>query len=285
MAARTSPAMPGSPTTGTRGASCSASTGFARTAVPGILGIPGGSWGTAPESSDGLWGYYVPQGQAMRKVDTSHVSESLASLIQCLKPELALPWGFLIQQGEAAALVDVPYFSEDLVEKIKEVAPEGVTHIMFTHSDFIGMAEPDEWRKAFPAVTRVAHSADVSRGSFEVLLEGAGPWDIGGFRIDAAPGHTQGSIIISSRAKSTSFGGDSMGFWEGAPTGYPKMARFSCREQAKSLREFADRAPFFEFWFPGHGLPMRFESPEDRREQLYSAAAELERAVAHVSAP
>jgi len=259
--------------------------GFAKTAVPSIFGIPGGNWGSAPGSLEGSWGYYVPQGQGMRKVDTSHVSDDLASLIQCLKPELALPWGFLIQLGKAAALVDVPYFSDDLVKKIEDVAPEGVSHILFTHSDFIGMAEPDEWRKAFGSVTRVAHSADVSKGSFEVLLEGTGPWHIGDFRIDAAPGHTQGSIIISSCSHSTSFGGDSMGFWEGVPTGYPKMARFSCKAQARSLRDFADTAPFFEFWFPGHGLPMRFANVQDRREQLRRAAAELERAAAHVSAP
>lgn len=76
-----------------------------------------------------------------------------------------------------------------------------------------------------------------------------------------------------------------MGFWEGRPTGYPKMARFSCRQQAKSLRVFADTAPFFEFWFPAHGLPLRFEDPEDRRRQLYKVAEELENSAAHVSAP
>lgn len=259
--------------------------GFMQTSVPGIFGIPGGNWGNASGSTDGSsWGYYVPQGQAMRKVDTSHVSEDLASLIKCLTPELALPWGFFVQQGEAAALVDVPYFSDDLVEKIKQVAPNGITHILFTHNDFIGMAEPDKWRKAFTSVTRVAHSADVNH-DMEIFLEGAGPWHIGDFRIDAVPGHTQGSIIISSQSLSTSFGGDSMGFWDGSPTGYPKMARFSCAEQARSLRKFADNAPFFEFWFPGHGLPMRFENLDDRREHLYKAAEELERLAPHVSAP
>jgi len=258
---------------------------FAETAVPGVFGIPGGNWGTAPGAPDSTWGYYVPQGQAMRRVDTSHVSDHLACLIQCLKPELALPWGFLVLQGSTAALVDVPYYSEELVEEIKGIAPGGVTHILFSHSDFIGMAEPDEWRKAFATVTRVAHPADVNKGSFEILLEGPGPWHVGDFRIDATPGHTQGSVVISSQSSSTSFGGDSMGFWEGRATGYPRMARFSCKEQAKSLRDFADNVPFFEFWFPGHGLPIRFESLEDRREQLYSVADELERAAPDVTAP
>eukprot|EP00401_Gymnodinium_catenatum_P018247 CAMPEP_0117555728 /NCGR_PEP_ID=MMETSP0784-20121206/51426_1 /TAXON_ID=39447 /ORGANISM="" /LENGTH=283 /DNA_ID=CAMNT_0005352947 /DNA_START=48 /DNA_END=899 /DNA_ORIENTATION=+ len=258
---------------------------FVKTIVPGVLGIPGGRWASSPGSSDESWGYYVPQGVAMRRVDTSHVSDNLANLIKCLKPELALPWGFLLQQVEECVLVDVPYFSEELVEDVKNIAPGGIKYVMFTHSDFIGMAEPNEWRRAFPAVTRVAHSADAKSGSMEVLLEGAGPWHIGDLRIDGAPGHTEGSVIISSPALSTSFGGDSMGFWEGKPTGFAGMARFSCRQQAKSLRGFADRAPFFEFWFPGHGLPVHFKSQEDRREQLYRVAEDLERDAPHVSAP
>jgi len=254
------------------------------TAVPGVFGIPGGSWGSSPDKSGGQWGYYVPQGQGTRKVDTSHVSEELAGLIQCLTPELALPWGFLIVEGGTASLVDVPYFSEGLVEEISKVAPGGLANIFFTHSDFVGMAEPGNWSEACPRVKIVAHHADCIAEGITDKLDGAGPWHIGAYRIDAVPGHTEGSVVISSAARNVSFGGDSMGFWEGRPTGYPKMARHSCRRQAQSLRKIAD-APFFKFWLPGHGLPLQFECLEDRRRQLYAAAEELENLSASVSAP
>ena len=264
------------------------------TSVEDIYGVPGGTWGTQA-SHGGAWGYFVPQGpsqgQGMRKVDTSHVSEKLAGFIQCLEAELALPWGFLIKESDGTVtLVDAPYFSEQLVGKIKELAPNGLKHIFFTHSDFIGMAEPMEWRKVFPSAKIVAHKEDVLGGGAmesETLLEGLGPWHFGDYRIDAAPGHTKGSIIISSFPLSTSFGGDSMGFWEGAATGYPKMARYSCREQAKSLRSFSAAAPFFKFWFPGHGQPLVFADAAERHDHLIVAAEGLERAAVHdnVTAP
>lgn len=247
-----------------------------KTGAPGVLGIPGGQWGPAPDSSGRPWGYYVQDGEETRRVDTSYLSEDLACLIGDLKPELALPWGFLLQQGQSAVLVDPPHFSQELVEAVGAVAP--VTHILFTHVDFINMAEPEAWSKAIPGLVRVAHAADAGDRDFEVLLQGTGPWSVAGLRVDAAPGHTAGSVIVSSPTSGVSFGGDSMGFWEGRPTGFPKTARFSCAQQAASLRSFADEAPFCELWLPGHGLPVRFSSPEDRREQLYRVAEELEAA-------
>ena len=260
--------------------------GFMKTAVPGIYAIPGGEW----DAVGGSLGYYVPQGMGLpgrRQVDTSHVSQSLAHRIKCLDPDLRIPWGFLVDDENGVTLIDISYHSEDLVERIKKVAPGKALRIIFTHSDFLGVAETDNWRKSFETVRILAHEADaMGKGGIE-KLGGHGPWNVGNFQIHAAPGHTEGSLIVSSNSRNTTFGGDSAGVWQGKFTGFPEMARFSCKAQSMSLRGFADHAPFYKYWFPGHGLPTQFKSPAERKKLLYQVADDLEQASqsGEVSAP
>ena len=128
------------------------------------------------------------------------------------------------------ALIDVPYYSLDLAKRIKRVAQGKPLLIIFTHSDFLGVAEVDNWRNSFESVRIVAHDSDAMKGDVERLV-GNGPWQVGDFHIHAAPGHTEGSLIVSSRSRSTSFGGDSAGVWEGKLTGFPEMASAARRNQ------------------------------------------------------
>ena len=251
---------------------------FLKTAVPEIFVIPGGSW----ESPSGTLGYFVSEEKEVRQVDTSHVSQSLASRIKGLDLDLRLPLGFLVN-SEKVTLIDVPYYSDVLADRIRSLVSKELL-IIFTHYDFLAVAEVGKWRSAFEDVRIVAHSADVKAledlgGTVDVeRLEGLGPWDTGDYKIFMAAGHTEGSLIVSSESLSTSFGGDSAGCWEGKITGFPHMARFSCLAQAESLRSFADNAPFYQHWFPGHGRPMHFEDLEDRSKKLHQVANELEEA-------
>ena len=246
--------------------------------LDGFPTTAGGSW----ESPSGTLGYFVSEEEEVRQVDTSHVSQSLASRIECLDLDLRLPLGYLVN-SQQVTLIDVPCYSEPLAERIRSLVSKELL-IIFTHYDFLAVAEPQKWRKAFEDVRIVAHSADVK--ALEDLgcaadverLEGPGPWDIGDFKIYMAAGHTEGSLIVSSESLSTSFGGDTAGCWEGKITGFPSMARFSCMAQAESLRTFADQAPFYRHWLPGHGRPMQFEDLEDRSKKLQQIADELEEA-------
>mmetsp|Transcript_65862 Transcript_65862/g.175402 ORF Transcript_65862/g.175402 Transcript_65862/m.175402 type:complete len:241 (-) Transcript_65862:129-851(-) len=228
-------------------------TPFLATGVPGVLRIAGRSW----------FGLPIP-------IWASGMSSTSLG-----------PWGYMVMQGQSAVLVDVPYHSEYLVKEVHRLAPHGVTHLLFTHDDFLWMSSHASWKAAFPDAIRVAHSADCWSDSLEVELEGSGPWDVAGLRAYHAPGHSKGSVFYASTEYSAVFTGDSIGLWDGIwgglwggkPTGFGLHSRFGRAAQARSLRSYAGTAPFCRAVLPGHGLPAYVE---DERElgALFEAAAD-----------
>eukprot|EP00931_Biecheleriopsis_adriatica_P076152 TRINITY_DN49894_c0_g1_i1.p1 TRINITY_DN49894_c0_g1~~TRINITY_DN49894_c0_g1_i1.p1 ORF type:complete len:115 (+),score=26.39 TRINITY_DN49894_c0_g1_i1:362-706(+) len=106
-------------------------------------------------------------------------------------------------------------------------------------------------------------------------LEGRGPWEIAGFQVHHTPGHSPGSLFYTFTSLSTTFSGDSVGFWNGRVTEFPNHCRFSRELQAASLLDYASTVGFCSQLFPGHGQPMTFTSPEQRMETFYAAAAEF----------
>uniref|UniRef100_A0A7S1R4Z7 Metallo-beta-lactamase domain-containing protein n=1 Tax=Alexandrium catenella TaxID=2925 RepID=A0A7S1R4Z7_ALECA len=192
------------------------------------------------------------------------------------------PWGYAVMEGQSTALIDVPYYSEDLVKELKRIAPHGVSHLLFTHDDFVGMSRHASWKVAFPRAIRIAHSADCRpQGSLEVELSGSGPWEVAGLRAYHVPGHSKGSVFYASPGRSAVFTGDSAGLWDdlwgglwgGRPNGFGMFNRFGRANQAKSLRGYARSAPFCKAVLPGHGLPAYFK---DERElaAFFEAAAD-----------
>ncbi|CAE7775444.1 nfnB [Symbiodinium microadriaticum] len=188
------------------------------------------------------------------------------------------PWGHmcLLEDGKVI-LVDVPYYSPDLAAEVRRQGPGGLSHILLTHDDFVGMSDHGIWKKNFPEVVRVAHVADCKYDDLEMKLSGTGPWDLGvaGLTAYHAPGHSEGSVFYASSKLSALFTGDSFGFWS-APTGFPGFARFGRARQAASLRGFARHAPFLPAVLPSHGDPMYFENAAQREEAFNRAASELE---------
>eukprot|EP00408_Alexandrium_pacificum_P022722 CAMPEP_0171183134 /NCGR_PEP_ID=MMETSP0790-20130122/15124_1 /TAXON_ID=2925 /ORGANISM="Alexandrium catenella, Strain OF101" /LENGTH=243 /DNA_ID=CAMNT_0011648105 /DNA_START=46 /DNA_END=777 /DNA_ORIENTATION=+ len=213
---------------------------FLETGVKGVLRIPGRSW-----FGGGL-----------------------------ITPGSLGPWGYVIVQGGSATLVDVPYYSESLVKEVVQLAPLGVTHLLFTHDDFVGMSGHASWKRAFPGAVRVAHAADCPKGSAEEGLGGKGPWDIAGAGVRAyhVPGHSEGSVFYVSPLHSAVFTGDSIAHWGGKPTAFGSRNRFGRATQASSLRAFVCAVPFCHAVLPGHGSPARFED-ERRFAEFFEEAA------------
>mmetsp|Transcript_115665 Transcript_115665/g.322229 ORF Transcript_115665/g.322229 Transcript_115665/m.322229 type:complete len:226 (+) Transcript_115665:58-735(+) len=214
---------------------------FVVAGIPGILRIPGRSWSGAPMAPDSLG-----------------------------------PWGYVVVQGSSAILVDVPYYSDDLADEVRRLAPDGVTHLLLTHDDFVRMSSHALWKLAFSDLVRVAHGADCARGSVEVELKGSGPWDVAGLRVDHVPGHSEGSVFYTSPDVSAVFTGDSIGLWGNQPTGFGAYCRFGRATQAKSLRGYARAAPFCKVLLPGHGLPAYFEDEQERVSFIDTAARGLD---------
>jgi len=183
------------------------------------------------------------------------------------------PWGHIVMQGETAMLVDVPYYSEDLVKEVREVAPLGVTHLLFTHDDFVGMSGHASWKAAFPDAVRVACSTETPKGSMEVELTGSGPWDVAGFRVCYAPGHSRGSVFYALAERSAVLTGDGVGLWQGDATGFPSRNRFGRATQAESLRRYARTAAFTRAVLPSHGLPAYFQD-EQELQAFFEVAAD-----------
>mmetsp|Transcript_10339 Transcript_10339/g.23310 ORF Transcript_10339/g.23310 Transcript_10339/m.23310 type:complete len:225 (-) Transcript_10339:23-697(-) len=195
-----------------------------------------------------------------------------------VSPSSLGPWGYLVLQQSlrTAVLIDVPGFSSDLVQEMRSVAPGGVTHLFLSHDDFIGMSNHSAWKKEFPEMIRVAHSADCSPSSVELTLQGEGPWEEMDIRIDHMPGHSEGSLFFTSREESAVFTGDSLALWSREPEGFGAHCRFGRKQQAKSLRSYARVTPFCCALLPGHGMPAFFESSEERLAFFMAAAKGLD---------
>ncbi|CAK9111198.1 Oxygen-insensitive NAD(P)H nitroreductase [Durusdinium trenchii] len=186
------------------------------------------------------------------------------------------PWGYVVLQEDAATLVDPPYFSQDweLATQIREIAPKGVSHILLTHDDFVGMSGHEQWHQEFDQQPlRVAHRADCH--GLELQLDGPGPWKVGDFDVYHVPGHSAGSLFYALPKLSAIFTGDSLGDWSG-PTGFPQHCRFGRSRQAASLRGFAKHAGSWQAVLPGHGKPMYFQKEAQWLEAINQAARGLE---------
>ncbi|CAE7530541.1 nfnB [Symbiodinium pilosum] len=178
--------------------------------------------------------------------------------------------------NKKAVLVDVPYYSPELAAEVRRQAPGGLSHLLLTHDDFVGMSSHGQWKRDFPELVRVAHSDDCRGQGLEAELSGRGPWELGvGLQAYHLPGHSAGSLFFASPELSALFTGDSLGFWS-APTGFPAFCRFGRARQAASLRGFARDGPFLQAVLPSHGDPMYFDNDHQRQEAFNQAASELE---------
>ncbi len=184
------------------------------------------------------------------------------------------PFGYVIFEKDSAVLLDPPFFSDELAKEIQKRAPNGLTHIFLTHDDFGRMSRYTHWKRAFNGQPKsVVHNQELT--GLDVVLEGAGPWEIDNFEVYHTPGHSAGSLFYMHRGLSAVFTGASFADFDG-PTGFPTENRYLRSSQAVSLRSFAKKVDFTHHILPSYGHPMSFEDQTERLEAFGYAAADLD---------
>lgn len=160
-------------------------------------------------------------------------------------------------------LIDAPKFVTPLVRRLETLG--GIAHIFLTHRDDV--ADADRYASHFRS-RRIIHRDELSsQPGAEVVLDGAGPWDLApGYRALATPGHTKGHCVLLFQDRYL-FTGDHLD-WdrdEQQLSASEDYCWYSWPEQAESMRRLADAR--FEWVLPGHGQRVHLPA-EVMREQV-----------------
>ncbi|HJZ55918.1 MAG TPA: MBL fold metallo-hydrolase [Gemmataceae bacterium] len=161
-------------------------------------------------------------------------------------------------------LIDAPKFVAPLVRRLESLG--GVGHIFLTHRDDV--ADADRYAAHFHA-RRVIHRDELpSQPGAEVVLDGAGPWELApDFLAIATPGHTRGHCVLLFEDRYL-FTGDHLDWDRDAHrlSASEDYCWYSWPEQVGSVRRLADYR--FEWVLPGHGQRVHLTAAEMRAEVL-----------------
>jgi len=177
---------------------------------------------------------------------------------------------YFLRHADGNWLVDSPKFVRPLVERLESLG--GIDHIFLTHRDDV--ADAERFAKHFGA-RRIIHRDELSsQPSAEVVLDGAGPWELApGFLAIQTPGHTRGHCVLLVNDRFL-FTGDHLD-WdrdEQRLSASENYCWYSWPEQAASMQRLADY--HFEWVLPGHG--QRVHLPEaEMRERLKRLVASM----------
>lgn len=170
---------------------------------------------------------------------------------------------YLIRDTAGNWLIDSPKFVTPLVQQLETLG--GISHIFLTHQDDV--ADAEKYAAHFRA-RRIIHRSELSsQPGAEVVLDGAGPWELApGFLAISTPGHTKGHCVLLFRDRFL-FTGDHLD-WnrdEQRLAASKNYCWYSWQEQSESMARLADYR--FEWVLPGHG--QRVNLPADHmREQV-----------------
>lgn len=171
---------------------------------------------------------------------------------------------YFVRHPDGNWLIDSPKFVAPLVRRLEELG--GIEHIFLTHRDDV--ADADRYAAHFHA-RRVIHRDELSsQPGAEVVLDGAGPWELApGFLAIATPGHTKGHCVLLVENRFL-FTGDHLDWDRDAHrlSASEDYCWHSWPEQIESLRRLADYQ--FEWVLPGHGQRVRLPAAEMRVEVL-----------------
>eukprot|EP00597_Dinobryon_sp_UTEXLB2267_P004159 CAMPEP_0170061968 /NCGR_PEP_ID=MMETSP0019_2-20121128/3360_1 /TAXON_ID=98059 /ORGANISM="Dinobryon sp., Strain UTEXLB2267" /LENGTH=328 /DNA_ID=CAMNT_0010267977 /DNA_START=43 /DNA_END=1029 /DNA_ORIENTATION=- len=199
---------------------------------------------------------------------------------------------YMIRRPGGNVMIDSPRFNSKLADNIESQG--GLALIILTHKDDV--ADHLKWKARFPSAQRVIHRADVTRESSgcEVLLEGSGPWTpftAGDVTIHHTPGHTAGSLCIlyspqsvnningieSPSSEAVLFTGDHVGYSveRGLLDGFKSYNHGNVLAQLQSIELLQEWD--FLWLLPGHGRMIRFESLEEKNENILRAVEYFKR--------
>jgi glyoxylase-like metal-dependent hydrolase (beta-lactamase superfamily II)/ferredoxin len=157
-------------------------------------------------------------------------------------------------------LIDAPKFVTPLVQQIEALG--GISHLFLTHRDDV--AEAERYAGHFQS-RRIIHREELSsQPGAEVVLEGAGPWQLApGFLALATPGHTKGHCVLLFQDRFL-FTGDHLAWDRDGRqlVAFEDYCWYSWPQQAESMRRLADYG--FEWVLPGHGQKVHLPANEMR---------------------
>ncbi len=174
---------------------------------------------------------------------------------------------YFVRHSAGNWLIDSPKYVAPLVRQLEALG--GIAHIFLTHRDDV--ADAERYAEHFQS-RRIIHSEELSsQPDAEVVLEGAGPWELApGFVAIATPGHTKGHCVLLFQDRFL-FTGDHLD-WDRDQrqlSAFEDYCWYSWPRQAESMRRLADFR--FEWVLPGHG--QRVHLPADEmREQIQRLA-------------
>ena len=174
---------------------------------------------------------------------------------------------YFVRHSAGNWLIDSPKYVAPLVRQLEALG--GIAHIFLTHRDDV--ADAERYAEHFQS-RRIIHSEELSsQPDAEVVLEGAGPWELApGFVAIATPGHTKGHCVLLFQERFL-FTGDHLD-WDRDQrqlSAFEDYCWYSWPCQAESMRRLADYR--FEWVLPGHG--QRVHLPADEmREQIQRLA-------------
>jgi glyoxylase-like metal-dependent hydrolase (beta-lactamase superfamily II)/ferredoxin len=161
-------------------------------------------------------------------------------------------------------LIDSPKFTRPLVQQLETLG--GIAHIFLTHRDDV--ADAERFAEHFGS-RRTIHRLELSsQPGAEVVLEGAGPWQLApGFLAIATPGHTRGHCVLLCNERFL-FTGDHLD-WdrdERRLSASEDYCWYSWPLQTESMERLAEYR--FEWVLPGHGQRVHLPAVEMREQML-----------------
>lgn len=169
-------------------------------------------------------------------------------------------------------LIDSPKFLPRLIRRFEALG--GIAHIFLTHRDDV--ADAERYAERFRS-RRIIHQDELSsQPGAEVVLEGAGPWQLaGGFVAIATPGHTRGHCVLLVEDRFL-FTGDHLDWDRDTQqlSASEEYCWYSWRQQAESMQRLGEYR--FEWVLPGHGQKVHLPAGE-MREQILQLARSMRR--------
>lgn len=178
-------------------------------------------------------------------------------------------WSYFIRRKAGNVLMDSPRSVPPLMKRLEALG--GIALMVLSHRDDI--ADHQAYRDRF-GCERIMHADDRLQG-LERYVEGEAPIALADdLLLIPTPGHTPGSACLLYR-ETYLFTGDHL-WWN------PHHMRlsasktynwFNWEKQLESLEKLLDYR--FRWVLPGHGAPVRFETPEQMRGELERAIGAL----------
>jgi glyoxylase-like metal-dependent hydrolase (beta-lactamase superfamily II)/ferredoxin len=170
---------------------------------------------------------------------------------------------YFVRRPEGNLLVDSPRAAKPLMDRIEAFG--GIRILFLSHRDDV--ADHAKYVGRF-GCERIMHEADGAKGlGVERVIGGRDEVRLAAdLRAIPLPGHTRGSMALLYKEKFLFTGDHVWGKGDGSLGASRSVAWYSWSEQTESMARLLEYS--FEWVLPGHGTPLRADSPAAMRSKL-----------------